>query len=83
MTYEPEMPTPNNILSIGPPKQAEKPMIGANAWDQIKDKTFKEQEGEIRTATLILATKSAIEFPAANIVRPMIASESPKMKPKV
>ena len=48
-----------------------------------EDKIFKEQVRKIRTATLILATKSAIEFPAAKIVRPMIASDSPKIKPKV
>lgn len=29
--YEPEIPTPSRILSIGPPKQAEKPITGANA----------------------------------------------------
>jgi hypothetical protein len=31
----------------------------------------------------MLATKSAREFPAANIVKPIIASDNPKIKPKV
>ena len=34
-------------------------------------------------ATEMLATKSAREFPTAKSVRPMMASESPKMKPNV
>ena len=61
----PDKPTPRSIFSIGPPKHAEKPMIGANA------------------ATVMFATKSAREFPIAKMVRPMIASEMPKIKPKV
>jgi hypothetical protein len=36
-----------------------------------------------RTATEILATRSARELPMAKMVRPMIAFERPKMKPKV
>jgi hypothetical protein len=28
--YDPEIPTPRRIFSIGPPKQAENPMMGAN-----------------------------------------------------
>ena len=35
------------------------------------------------TATLVLATRSASELPTAKIVRPMMASESPKMNPNV
>ena len=50
------------MLSIGPPKQAEKPMTGAKA------------------ATEMLATKSARELPTAKIVKPIMASERPKMK---
>jgi hypothetical protein len=50
---------------MGPPKQAEKPMMGA--YD----------------ATVKLATKSASELPIANTVRPIMASESPNMSPKV
>ncbi len=65
MTYVLDRPKPRRILSMGPPKQAEKPIIGANA------------------ATVIFATKSAREFPTAKIVRPMIASDRPKMRPKV
>jgi hypothetical protein len=83
MTYEPEIPTPNNILSIGPPKQAEKPIIGANAWVNMRTEYRGTGKKNTRTATVVLATKSAIEFPAANIVKPMIASDSPKIKPKV
>ena len=60
-----EMPTPRRMLSIGPPKQAENPMIGA------------------KTATAMFATRSAREFPTAKIVRPMMASDKPKIKPKV
>lgn len=30
MTNDPESPIPRRILSMGPPKQALKPMIGAN-----------------------------------------------------
>jgi hypothetical protein len=35
------------------------------------------------TATLIFATRSAREFPIAKMVSPIIASDSPKIKPKV
>ena len=35
------------------------------------------------TATLIFATRSASELPIAKMVTPMIASESPKIKPNV
>lgn len=65
MMYDPEPPTPMRIFNIGPPKQAENPIIGANV------------------TTEILATKSASELPTAKIVSPMIASDRPKMKPKV
>ena len=65
MIYEPETPIPSRMLSIGPPKQAEKPMTGANA------------------ATEMFAMRSARELPTAKMVRPMIASERPKMKPNV
>ena len=65
MMYEPEMPTPRRMLSMGPPKQAENPMMGA------------------KTATDMLATRSARELPMAKTVRPMIASERPKISPKV
>jgi hypothetical protein len=34
MIYDPEMPTPSRMFSIGPPKHAEKPMIGANTYAQ-------------------------------------------------
>ena len=36
-----------------------------------------------RTATLMFATRSARELPTAKIVKPIIASERPKMRPKV
>lgn len=42
-----------------------------------------EAPGSVLTATLMFATRSASEFPTAKIVSPMIASESPKMKPNV
>ena len=65
MMYDPDKPTPSKMLSIGPPKQAEKPMMGA------------------KVATEMLATKSASELPTAKMVRPMMASERPNMKPNV
>ena len=42
-----------------------------------------EGTGWLRTATLMLATRSAREFPTAKIVKPMMASDNPKMKPNV
>lgn len=63
--YVPVMPIPRRMLSIGPPKHAEKPMMGA------------------KTATLMLATRSARELPTAKMVSPMIASDRPKMRPNV
>ena len=59
------MPMPRRMLSMGPPKHAEKPMMGA------------------KTATDMLATRSARELPTAKMVRPMMASERPKMRPNV
>lgn len=63
--YTPDIPTPRRILSMGPPKHAENPMMGA------------------KTATLMLATRSASELPTANMVNPIIASERPKTRPNV
>jgi hypothetical protein len=40
-------------------------------------------KGRRLTATLMFATRSARELPTAKIVRPIMASESPKMKPNV
>lgn len=42
----------------------------------------ERREGEL-TATLMLATRSARELPIAKIVIPMMASERPKIVPKV
>jgi hypothetical protein len=79
--YDPDTPTPRSMLSIGPPKQAEKPMTGANACECHE----WERRGCVDqlTATEIFATRSARELPIAKIVRPMIAFDSPKINPKV
>ena len=42
-----------------------------------------ENAREALTATLIFATRSASELPTAKIVRPIIASDKPKMNPNV
>ena len=42
-----------------------------------------EEGKEGRTATVAFATKSPSELPIAKIVRPKMASESPKMCPMV
>ena len=86
MRYEPDTPTPRRMFNMGPPKQAENPMMGANTWwshwfaQYFQMRSIKSIQ---RTATLIFATRSAREFPTAKMVRPIMASESPKMKPNV
>jgi hypothetical protein len=82
MMYDPEMPTPSRIFNMGPPKHAEKPMIGANTYRRVQ---YGRQccEREELTATLMFATRSARELPTAKIVKPMIASDRPKTKPNV
>ena len=43
MTRDPEIPTPRRILSIGAPKQALKPMMGANvATERLATKSARE-----------------------------------------
>ena len=56
-------------------------MMGAKTWWRRKGQQHIKERGAARTATLMLATRSASEFPTANIVRPMMASDRPKMKP--
>ena len=72
---------------MGPPKQAEKPIIGERTWKGGKKrKVRKRREAGVKkvlTAILMLATRSAREFPIAKIVIPMMASDNPKMVPKV
>lgn len=60
-------------------------MIGAKTCRRVFSwpTTRWQHEKDKRTATLMLATRSAKELPTAKMVRPMMASESPKMKPKV
>jgi hypothetical protein len=82
MIYNPDMPTPSRMLSMGPPKQAEKPMIGANTYTRY-EYSCQRKRTETLTATLMFATRSARELPTAKTVKPMIASESPNMKPNV
>ena len=76
---------PRRIFSIGPPKHAEKPIIGAKTCvdDACQDGVGHEVIILARTATLIFATRSARELPIAKMVIPMIASESPKIRPNV
>lgn len=59
-------------------------MMGAKTF-VIENEISVMHEGTewLRTATLMLATRSAREFPIAKIVKPMMASDNPKMKPKV
>ena len=50
MTYEPLRPTPSRMLSIGPPKQAAKPITGANAATE----TFATKSAsELPTAKIV------------------------------
>lgn len=81
MMYDPDTPMPNRMLSIGPPKHAEKPMIGAKTY-RILNIILTEKE-KLHTATLIFATRSASELPIAKIVNPIMASERPKIRPNV
>jgi len=69
------------MLSIGPPKHAENPIIGANTY--IRNEMDGSTMLSPHTATLIFATRSAKELPTAKIVNPIIASESPKISPRV
>jgi hypothetical protein len=72
------------MLSMGPPKHAENPMMGAKTFVVENEISVIDEGTEwLRTATLMLATRSAREFPTAKIVKPMMASDSPKMEPKV
>jgi len=57
-------------------------MIGAKTWGKCQD-LDRGDETKTLTATLIFATRSAREFPTAKMVKPMIASDSPKIKPNV
>lgn len=63
MMTEPDRPIPSSIFSMGPPKHAENPIIGA------------------KEAMLVFATRSASEFPMAKMVKPIMASDNPKMRP--
>jgi hypothetical protein len=57
-------------------------MMGANTLE-LGSGRGGGVRGRRLTATLMLATRSARELPTAKIVRPIMASESPKMKPNV
>lgn len=57
-------------------------MIGANTYTGSENE-YRQTMSRALTATLIFATRSARELPTANIVKPIIASDRPKMKPNV
>jgi hypothetical protein len=88
VTKAPERPTPSKMLSIGPPKQAENAMMGAK--EAMESYDGRSDQGSVmyepvkeRPQPLTFATRSAVEFPIAKMVTPMMASERPKTCPKV